>query len=489
MPKDLGRGPDQRRPESANNGSQQPLVFHLDCPQKDLQKLGRQIQASDIPPSYDFKMTTFWKLIYRFILQPLLMQLIQLQAKKKPNLKEALDGRIGLWERMDEALQQRDWDLPLLWLHAASAGEILQAEPIIRQFEKENVQLVLSYTSVNAKRWLESGSTKLPNSVIWKDYLPIDNHFNALRILAKLQPDALVYVSYDLWPNLVWEAQRKGVPQFLVSALVHQGSWRHSNLIGRSLFSTIYKAMQEIAAISAGDAQRILESYPESTIKVVGDTRVDSVLSRRDSVVPPVFPKTWNKENVLIGGSIWPADIACLRSVLLEALEELPELRLILVPHEPTEEHVSEIKEIFTSYPIHLWSQGQKEEFAKARVLIVDEIGILSSLYAKANLAFVGGAFTTGVHNIMEPAAFGLPTFFGPRFHNYSTAIRFVEDKLAHSVRNSEELRLLIMPLLKEPDKAKELGMRAQNLLEQEAGAAQKCAELVRPFFLNSENP
>jgi 3-deoxy-D-manno-octulosonic-acid transferase len=428
-------------------------------------------------------MTTFWKLIYRFILQPLLMQLIQLQAKKKPNLKEALDGRIGLWERMDEALQQRDWDLPLLWLHAASAGEILQAEPIIRQFEKENVQLVLSYTSVNAKRWLESGSTKLPNSVIWKDYLPIDNHFNALRILAKLQPDALVYVSYDLWPNLVWEAQRKGVPQFLVSALVHQGSWRHSNLIGRSLFSTIYKAMQEIAAISAGDAQRILESYPESTIKVVGDTRVDSVLSRRDSVVPPVFPKTWNKENVLIGGSIWPADVDCLRSVLLEALEELPELRLILVPHEPTEEHVSEIKEIFTSYPIHLWSQGQKEEFAKARVLIVDEIGILSSLYAKANLAFVGGAFTTGVHNIMEPAAFGLPTFFGPRFHNYSTAIRFVEDKLAHSVRNSEELRLLIMPLLKEPDKAKELGMRAQNLLEQEAGAAQKCAELIRPVF------
>ena len=434
-------------------------------------------------------MTTFWKLIYRFILQPLLMQLIQLQAKKKPNLKEALDGRIGLWERMDEALQQRDWDLPLLWLHAASAGEILQAEPIIRQFEKENVQLVLSYTSVNAKRWLESGSTKLPNSVIWKDYLPIDNHFNALRILAKLQPDALVYVSYDLWPNLVWEAQRKGVPQFLVSALVHQGSWRHSNLIGRSLFSTIYKAMQEIAAISAGDAQRILESYPESTIKVVGDTRVDSVLSRRDGVTAPDFPKTWNKSNVLIGGSIWPADIACLRSVLLKALEELPELRLILVPHEPTEEHVSEIKEIFSSYPIHLWSRGQKEAFAKARVLIVDEIGILSSLYAKANLAFVGGAFTTGVHNIMEPAAFGLPTFFGPRFHNYSTAIRFVEDKLAHSVRNSEELRLLIMPLLKEPDKAKELGMRAQNLLEQEAGAAQKCAELVRPFFLNSENP
>ena len=434
-------------------------------------------------------MTTFWKLIYRFILQPLLMQLIQLQAKKKPNLKEALDGRIGLWERMDEALQKRDWNLPLLWLHAASAGEILQAEPIIRQFEKENVQLVLSYTSVNAKRWLESGSTKLPNSVIWEDYLPIDNHFNALRILAKLQPEALVYVSYDLWPNLVWEAQRKGVPQFLVSALVHQGSWRHSNLIGRSLFSTIYKAMQEIAAISAGDAQRILESYPESTIKVVGDTRVDSVLSRRNNVIAHDFPKTWNKENVLIGGSIWPADIACLRSVLLEALVELPELRLILVPHEPTEKHVSEIVEIFSSYPIHLWSRGQEDEFAKARVLIVDEIGILSSLYAKANLAFVGGAFTTGVHNIMEPAAFGLPTFFGPRFRNYSTAIRFVEDKLAHSVRNSEELRLLIMPLLKEPDKAKELGIRAQNLLEQEAGAAQKCAELIRPVFSNLENP
>ena len=417
------------------------------------------------------------------------MQLIQHQAKNKPNLKEALRGRIGIWERMDEALQKRDWNSPLLWLHAASAGEILQAEPLIRQFEKENVQLVVSYTSVNAKRWLESGSTKLPNSVIWKDYLPIDSHFNALRILAKLQPNALVYVSYDLWPNLVWEAQRSGVPQFLVSALVHQGSWRHSNLVGRSLYYTIYKAMQEIAAISAGDAQRILESYPKSIIRVVGDTRVDSVLYRRDGVIAPDFPKTWNKANVLIGGSIWPADIACLRSVLLEALEELSELRLILVPHEPTEEHVSEIKEIFSRYPIHLWSQCQKEEFAKARVLIVDAVGVLYSLYAKANLAFVGGAFTTGVHNIMEPAAFGLPTFFGPQFHNYSIAIRFVEDKLAYSVRSAEELRSLIMPLLKEPDKAKERGLQARNLLEQEAGAAHQCAELVRPFLMNSENP
>ncbi|MDG2197893.1 MAG: glycosyltransferase N-terminal domain-containing protein [SAR324 cluster bacterium] len=434
-------------------------------------------------------MTTFWKLIYRLILQPLVMQLIKQQAKKKPNLKEALEGRTGIWERMDEALQKRDWNLPLLWLHAASAGEILQAEPILRQFEKENVQLALSYTSVNAKRWLESGSTKLPNSVIWKDYLPIDSHFNALRILAKLQPNALVYVSYDLWPNLVWEAQRKGVTQFLVSALVHQGSWRHSNLIGRSLFSTIYQAMQEVAAISAGDTQRILESYPKSIIRVLGDTRVDSVLSRRDGVTSPDFPETWNKAKVFIGGSIWPADLACLRSVLLDALEELPELRLILVPHEPTEQHISEIKEIFSRHPIHLWSQGQKEEFAKARVLIVDAIGVLYSLYAKANLAFVGGAFTTGVHNIMEPVAFGLPTFFGPQFHNYSTAIRFVEDKLAYSVRNAEELRSLIMPLLKEPDKAKELGLQAQNLLEQEAGAAQQCAEFIRPVLMNSENP
>ena len=89
----------------------------------------------------------------------------------------------------------------------------------------------------------------------------------------------------------------------------------------------------------------------------------------------------------------------------------------------------------------------------------------------------------------MEPAAFGLPTFFGPQFHNYSIAIRFVEDKLAYSVRTAEELRSLIMPLLKEPDKAKERGLQARNLLEQEAGAAHQCAELVRPFLMNSENP
>jgi 3-deoxy-D-manno-octulosonic-acid transferase len=433
-------------------------------------------------------MTAFWKFTYRFILQPLLWQLLKRQAKYKPNLRESLEDRVGVWLRMDKALQQRDWSLPLLWLHASSAGEVLQAEPILRQFENENIQLALSYTSVNAKRWLESGSTQMPENLIWQDYLPVDSHFNVLRILAKLQPNALVYVSYDLWPNLVWETQKAGIPQFLVSALVHQGSWRHSNFIGRSLFAPIYNAMQEIAAISDGDAQRILESSPKAKIKIVGDARVDSVLSRRAGVKPPNLPKTWEKATVFIGGSIWPADLACLRSVLLEALEEFSDLRLILVPHEPNEQQISEILEIFSRYKSHLWSQRQKKGLAEARILVVDAVGVLSGLYSKASVAYVGGAFTTGVHNIMEPAAFGLPTFFGPRFQNYAIATRFVEKKLAFSIQNSAELRLSLSPLLKDSKKAKEMGLRTRNLLEKEAGAAQQCAELISPFVLRSES-
>lgn len=432
-------------------------------------------------------MTAFWKGCYRFLLQPLFWQLLRWQSRRKPNLQEAIRQRHGLWRRLDDALQRRNWQQPLLWLHASSAGELLQAEPLLRLYAEQPVQVALSFTSVNAKRWLESGAMRLPKNVIWNDFLPRDTHPNARRLLAKLQPSALVFVSYDLWPQLVWTAQEQQIPQFLVSALVHEGSWRHDHPIGRSFFASLYGAMGRIAAISAMDAQRIHQSQPTVSIEVMGDTRVDSVLMRRNSVQPPELPEEWQRATVFIGGSVWAADLECLGPTLHKALRQFPGLRLILVPHEPTPSHVGEIEALFAGHSTLRWSARTDEALAQSRVLIVDALGILAGLYARAHIAFVGGAFTTGVHNVMEPAAWGLPTLFGPRFQNYVSALRFLEQGLAFSVSDSDELWEKLRPLLENPEEAQALGQRARALLEGESGAAARFAEWLQPHLVEEQ--
>jgi 3-deoxy-D-manno-octulosonic-acid transferase len=429
-------------------------------------------------------MADLWKLSYRLLMQPLLWQVLQQQAKRKPNLRAAIAGREGLWERLDLALQQRDWRQPLLWFHAASAGEILQAEPVIRRLPLGQVQIVLTYSSVNAERWITAGHTRLPAQVIWSDYLPRDTERNMRRLIAKLQPAALILVSYDLWPNLVWTAQALKVPQFLISALVHQGSFRHQNALGRSLFSSLYQAQRTIATISTEDAERIRQSAPHHPdLQVIGDTRVDSVLARRDAQTPPPLPESWQHGTTFIAGSVWPEDVACIRAPLLDALNSDPQLRVVLTPHEPHAAQVEALQRDFAAWSPVLWTQRDATELDRARVLIVDTVGVLSGLYAHGHLAFVGGAFTTGVHNVMEPAAWGLPVFFGPKYDNYLSAQRFLEAGLAFSVNDAATFQAQLQPLLANPTRCQTLGAQARALLEEQAGAAKRCAQLLEPIW------
>ena len=423
----------------------------------------------------------FWFLTYNIILIPLLSVVVKILASYHSKINESIEKRKGLWERLEEAVSKRDWQKPLIWFHVASAGEFLQAQPLIVRCIAEGAECAVTYSSVNAYHWLQRPAQTETQNLLAAEFLPVDKIHNIRSLLGLLQPSRLVWVSYDLWPNLVWEAHRQGIPQSLISGIIHAGSLRTVNFIGRSFYHSLYECLEHILTVSEADSQRVLSAIPDHPqVKVMGDTRCDSVLERRNNLEIPQLPPAAKDSFVFVAGSTWPQDESCIFSGLQEALNKFPELFLVLAPHEPTEEHLENAENFFSGTPLVRWSHVTAAAL-DVRILLIDSVGILAGLYHSAKMAYVGGAFTTGVHNILEPVAMGAAVAFGPKHSNSMEALTMLEQKLATTVNNSTEFRNWIFDSLGNQEHCILLGRQSKKFVETQAGAADLCT----PFLMN----
>jgi 3-deoxy-D-manno-octulosonic-acid transferase len=421
-----------------------------------------------------------WRTVYAFILFPLLLGAAGLLSLGSRKLRGSLRGRRGLWRRMGEQLAARDPARPLVWFHVASAGEFLQALPVLERLAAAGAQCALTVTSISGYDWIQRRRTALPGVVV-ADYLPLDSRRNMRRLLALLRPRVLVHVKFDLWPNLIWEAQRAGVPQVLISATLQPRSRRLRWPLARSLYRDLYGALDAILAVTEEDRLRFLETGPtHPNVRVVGDTRYDSVLDRKRALKPAALPPGMRTDTVLVVGSCWPPDEERLFPVIREALQALPALRVILAPHEIAEPHLRGVERYFAEVPMARLSGLDATSPAPLRLVLVDSVGLLAGLYAYATLAYVGGGFTTGVHNVMEPAAMGAPAVFGPIHHNSPEAVELARRGKAFAFRTREELEPLLLGLLQDPERCKRLGHDASAFIEARAGAARACFEIIQ---------
>ena len=423
----------------------------------------------------------FWFLTYNIILIPLLSVVVKILASYHSKINESIEKRKGLWERLEEAVSKRDWQKPLIWFHVASAGEFLQAQPLIVRCIAEGAECAVTYSSVNAYHWLQRPDQTETQNLLVTEFLPVDKIYNVRRLLGLLQPSRLVWVSYDLWPNLVWETYRQGIPQSLVSGIIHAGSLRTSFFAGRSFYHSLYECLEQILTVSEADSQRVLSAIPNHPqVKVMGDTRCDSVLERRDNIEIPQLPPAAKNGIVFVAGSTWPQDESCIFSGLQEALNKFPELFLVLAPHEPTEEHLKNAENFFSGTQMVRWSQVNTATL-DVRILLIDSVGILAGIYHSAKIAYVGGAFTTGVHNILEPAAMGAAVAFGPKHSNSMEALIMLEQKLATTVKNSSEFQNWLFDILGNQELCDQLGRSSKEFVETQAGAAKICI----PFLMD----
>jgi len=329
-------------------------------------------------------------------------------------VRQGHDGRRGAAARLVRwAETSRDPGRLLVWFHASSVGEGLQAESVLAALHPllPGAQYVYTHFSPSAAAL----ARRLP--VDAADYLPYDLPGPAALLLAALAPDLLVFSKLDLWPELATRAAARGTAVAIVAGTVSPGSGR-LRWPARRLLRPGYASVTAAGAISEGDAERLERlGVPWGRVQVLGDPRFDSAAAKVRAVQSDDPLLRWGGgAPTMVAGSTWPGDEAVLLDAFARVRDRSPDARLILVPHEPTATHLSAIEgeasRAGLPAPIRLSAAD-----APAPLLLVDRVGVLAALYGAGTMTYVGGGFgRAGLHSVLEPAAWGLPVTFGPRW-------------------------------------------------------------------------
>ncbi|MGH7561564.1 MAG: 3-deoxy-D-manno-octulosonic acid transferase [Gemmatimonadales bacterium] len=399
-------------------------------------------------------------------------------ASRRPKWRDALMARVGAGRRIVAwARENRDPSRALLWMHAPSVGEGLQAEAVLGVLRERHPdwQIVYTHTSPSAGRLAARQPADLA------DYLPWDLPGEIEFVLAGLAPTALVFCKLDLWPELATRAAARAVAVGLVAATVSPVSSR-LRWPARSLLRAGYAAVRAAGAVADDDAERLAAlGVPGDAIEITGDPRFDSALHQARSAAGDRRYAVPGDGPALVAGSTWPADEAVLLPAFATVRRSMPEARLILAPHEPTAEHLALVERRARSHGLESLRLSRAGTAGSAALVIVDRVGLLAGLYAQGRIAFVGGGFgRAGLHSVLEPAAAGVPVLFGPHWRNSREAGLLLDAEAATTVDASPPaLAAGWMHWLADDGARSAAGARALAVVERGQGGAERNARLV----------
>ena len=401
-------------------------------------------------------------------------------AKVRDTLKGQRNARTR-WLSAADRLDGRP-----IWFHVSSVGEFEQARPVISALAKgyPDIPVVVSFTSPSG---LGFATTKEVNNetsnIKFMDYLPIDFIPNAIACLEAIDPRLLVFVKFDLWPNLIWQAASRNVPTVLIDATL-SGSSQRLTSIGKRFYRSIYHDIDKILAISETDADRFRACAPQHTgISVTGDTRFDRVMERRKNSAQVDVSLKKNGRFVILAGSTWPKDEAHLLKALARLAKSHKNLLFVIAPHEPTPDRVRELVDWARANQLHVTSYSGQNGAKDTDVLVLDTVGILAEAYEVADAAYVGGSFSTGVHNVIEPAIMGIPVLFGPNHDNSFEAIELVKCEAAVEVRDFGEIYDALHAIVTDAARRRTMGDRAQTFVESHLGATHRCMKILKNYL------
>lgn len=391
-------------------------------------------------------------------------------------LARALRARRGLLDSYaDWGSRERDRARPLVWVHAPSVGEALQAQPVVTLLRERQPEAQIAYTFFSPSA--EPFAAGIPAD--FRAYLPFDHPSDCAAAIDALSPSALVFCKSDVWPNLVAGAADAGVPLGLISGTVPADSVRlRSPAI--ALMRSTFARLDRVGAVHAGDAERLARlGVQRSRITVTGDTRFDQVWARASQPVPDIVQRLASDRPTLVAGSTWPSDEEVLLPALAAMHRARPELRVIIAPHEVTPARMSGLEQALAPAGGRV-ARISSSDAAAADVVLVDGYGILGDLYRLAGFAFVGGGFhRAGLHSVLEPAAFGAPVIFGPLHGSSRDARMLIEAGGGRSVTRREELEAVLLDWLRSPAARAQAGEAARQLVLAGLGASERSYALV----------
>ncbi|MFW5851109.1 MAG: 3-deoxy-D-manno-octulosonic acid transferase [Bacteroidota bacterium] len=421
--------------------------------------------------------------LYSFLYFCLAIPLLGILSLFNKKIREGFVGRFTQNKKISKFLSNRIYKQTVLF-HSSSVGEWEQSIPIIKKIKETNpnIHIVALFYSPSGMRHARK------NEVDISLYLPFDMIWIMKSFLKKISPSVWIISKYDIWPGALCAAHSLDIPVLLASAELAEDSKRHTGLSAR-INTCFYKHITTIFPVSEEYKKRFLSVYPyPEKLIVAGDARYEQIIEKAEQIAtePPVNIFTHPEPITIVAGSIWPADEKHILPAFLSIYKKNQETQFLLVPHELHESHISALEEYFLNQSIateRYTDLQERKTTSDCRIVIVNTIGLLAKLYKGSSIAYVGGAFSSGVHNVAEPAVFGIPVLYGPKYINSHEAVQLQKLKSGFPILNQTDCEEILSKLISNTEEREKIGKRAQDFVYSNKGATDIIMKEVQKYI------
>ncbi len=385
---------------------------------------------------------------------------LKILARFSPKLKLFVEGRKDVFSTLAKNIKPED---QTIWFHAASLGEYEQGLPVMEKIKIKfpRHKIVLTFFS-------PSGFEVRKNNLVADAtvYLPLDTAANSRKFLKLVHPEMAFFIKYEYWPNYLNELKKKKVQTFLISGIFRKDQmffqW-YGGFYRKALYAFDYFFVQN------STSKELLLAIGKTNVSVSGDTRFDRVaeILQKDNHLD-FISQFKNNSLTIVAGSSWPKD----ETLLVDFINSTKHsVKFIIAPHNIKAEQIAELQKSISKKTV-LFSEKENKDLAEYDVFIIDTIGILTKIYSQANIAYVGGGFgNPGVHNILEPATFGIPIIIGPNFSHFPEATALVAMGGCISISNQKKLTETLENLIQNSDIRLEKGHICETFVQMNKGA------------------
>lgn len=367
-------------------------------------------------------------------------------------------------------LRSQIGDRRYVWFHAASLGEFEQGRPLMERLRREHPEKRILLTFFSPSGYEVCKNYEGADVVC---YLPFDTPLNARKFVRLAKPEMAFFIKYEFWRNYIDVLYHQEIPVYSVSSI-----FRENQIFFRPYGYKYARVLRRITHLFVQNeaSRELLKRLGVTQVSVVGDTRFDRVIDiRRQARELPVAEAATRQGHVIVAGSTWPPD----EDILIPYFNSHPDCRLILAPHVVSEDHLREIEQKLQR-PALRYSQATPESAAKADCLLIDGYGLLSSIYRYATVAYVGGGFGVGIHNVPEAAVYGVPVFFGPNNRKFREARELIEAGGCFEIHSADDFNRQADRLFADAQALTQAGQAAGRYISNNAGATDAVFSVVR---------
>lgn len=382
-----------------------------------------------------------------------------------------VNGRKNIFSRLKAKLKtDAHQGYRIIWIHCSSLGEFEQGRPVIEKMKKTFPRFRILLTFFSPSGYEIRKNYDLAD---WVFYLPPDTPVNARKFVHLVNPIIVFFVKYDYWFNYLHELKSKNIPVLVISAVFRPGQYFfqwYGEWFRKQLNAITWFFVQNEISYS------LLKSIGSHNASITGDTRFDRVADI--AAVKKEFPfvkEFCGKQNVFIAGSTWKEDEDILIPLILD---KSARVKFIIAPHDTSDGRIKELTRRINK-PIVRYSDLTAENSITADILLIDTVGILAHLYQYARVAYIGGGFGAGIHNIQEPITFGVPVFFGPRYHKFREATDLISQGAAFSVKTTAEMTGPVSKLISDQEYYTKLSVICRNYVEMNKGSTEKTLDVI----------